>query len=170
MPACVSQSWPELGRAQQPVEQRKQLLDGRSNEGRKKKEEKGYYMLCNGDNGKENTGGLKCKSLCPEEREHQGCFGIINQNFTKCPGEQASPAPPCANGQPQASWCSSPSWAPQAAGGGQGSCCGPGVPTEVWRSVRQAESMGEAGGGPASVSQREPPKWLPVLVTLEGDT
>lgn len=51
-----------------------------------KKKEKGDYMLCNQDNGKENTGGLKCESLCPEECKRQGCFDIINQNFTRAPG------------------------------------------------------------------------------------
>lgn len=84
MPVRISQRWLGLGGAQQPGEQRKQLLDDRSNEGKKK--EKGDYMLCNQDNGKENTGGLKCESLCPEECKRQGCFDIINQNFTRAPG------------------------------------------------------------------------------------
>lgn len=43
-------------------------------------------MLCNHDNGKENTGGLKCESLCPEECKRQGCFDIINQNITRAVG------------------------------------------------------------------------------------
>lgn len=55
-----------------------------------KKEEKGDYMLCNHDNGKENTEGLKCESLCPEECKHQGCLDITNQNFTRAPGRAAS--------------------------------------------------------------------------------
>lgn len=55
-----------------------------------KKEEKRDYMLCNHDNGKENTGGLKCESLCPEECKRQDCLDIINQNFTQVPGRTAS--------------------------------------------------------------------------------
>lgn len=47
-------------------------------------------MLCNHDNGKENTEGLKCESLCPEECKHQGCLDITNQNFTQAPGRAAS--------------------------------------------------------------------------------
>ena len=37
MPVYVSQRWLGLGGAQQPGEQRKQLLDDRSNEGKKKR-------------------------------------------------------------------------------------------------------------------------------------
>lgn len=37
MPSCVSQRWPGLGGAEQPGEQRKQLLGDRSNEGKKKR-------------------------------------------------------------------------------------------------------------------------------------
>lgn len=52
---------------------------------KEKKEEKRDYMLCNHDNRKENTGGLKCESLCPEECKRQGWFGIINQNSLSTP-------------------------------------------------------------------------------------
>lgn len=55
-----------------------------------KKEEKRDYMLCNRDNGKENTGSLKCESLCPEECKHHKRLDIINQNFTQVPGRTAS--------------------------------------------------------------------------------
>lgn len=57
----------------------------------KKKEEKGDYMLCNYDNRKENTGGLKCESLCPEEYKHQGWFDTINQNSLSTP--ESGPRP-----------------------------------------------------------------------------
>lgn len=90
MPVCVSQRWPGLGGAEWPGEQRKQLFADRSNEG-KKKEEKGDYMLCNYDNRKENTGGLKCESLCPEEYKHQGWFDTINQNSLSTP--ESGPRP-----------------------------------------------------------------------------
>lgn len=44
MPVCVCQRWPGLGGAEWPGEQRKQFLDDRSNEG-KKRGEKGLHAL-----------------------------------------------------------------------------------------------------------------------------
>lgn len=38
-------------------------------------------MLWNDDNGKENTGGLTCETLCEQEYKPCGCFAIINQHF-----------------------------------------------------------------------------------------
>lgn len=115
----------------------------------KKKEEKGDYMLCNHDNGKENTGGLKCESLCPEECKRQGCFDIINQNFTRAPRRAAFA---CSS---MCEWPalglvgqSPPPGHRRQPGGGWGTCCGPGVLAEVWALCKVSWELGTGGGRP----------------------
>lgn len=89
---CAYVCFPEIARAGRGTAARgaKKTAPWWQIKWRQKKEEKGDYMLCNHDNGKENTEGLKCESLCPEECKHQGCLDITNQNFTQAPGRAAS--------------------------------------------------------------------------------
>lgn len=75
MPVCVFQRWPGLGGAKGSKENSSLMTD----QMKEKKEEKRDYMLCYHDNRKENTGGLKRESLCPEECKHQGWFDIITK-------------------------------------------------------------------------------------------
>jgi len=108
-------------------------------------------MLCNHDNGKENIGGLKCESLCPEECKRQGCFDIINQNFSQVPRIAALAQCSTCKWTALGSWCSFPfpgttrSW---------GEAEGPAVALGSWQKsghpVRWAGSLGKVVGSRVS--------------------
>lgn len=129
-------------------------------------------MLCNHDNRKENTGGLKCESLCPEECKRQGWFGIINQNSLRTlPGEEPSPSPPCANGNPHR-------WRAFLLLGTTGTVWTPGTLSNPWGPGRGLSTQTRlilvsdklrTGSGRSLVPWRKPLSWSSLLIILECD-
>lgn len=117
---------------------------------REKKEEKGDYMLCNHDNRKENTGGLKCESLCPEECKRQGWFDIINQNSLSAPESSPHPLLPVQMETPTDAEHFS-SWAPQDTLCRSGTPNNPGVLAEVW-APSEVRGRLRAGSGRPTVA------------------